>query len=128
MAIASDLVLVIRCSGWQLVAHSKSKRSPTVAKSFRQLRRGITQLAIRMAIDATRPLPIGLQRSSIRRMVVLAGSVPMLRWRVREQMRLALGDAVPLRAERRYFQRVGWFLSTSLATFHRGLAATPVVD
>lgn len=128
MAMASDLMLVVGYSGWQLAAHSKSKRSPTVAKLFRQLRRGITQLAIRFAIDATRSLPIGLQRSSVRRVIVLAGNVPMLRRRVREQMRLALGDAVPLRAERRYFQHVGWFLSTSLAIFHRGLAATPVVD
>ena len=52
----------------------------------------------------------------------------MLRWKVREHMRLALGDGVPVEAERRYFQHVGWFLSSSLATFHHGIAATPIVD
>ena len=99
-----------------------------MAKSFRQLRRAVTQLAIRKAIEATASLPVGPQRSGMRRLVALAGGIPMLRWKVREQMRLALGDGVPIRAERRYFQHVGWFLSSSLATFHHGLAATPVVD
>ena len=61
-------------------------------------------------------------------MVALAGGIPMLRRKVRENMRLALGDDLPVRVERRYFQHVAWFLSSSLATFHRGLAATPVVD
>lgn len=52
----------------------------------------------------------------------------MLRWKVREQMRFAPGAGVPTGTGRRYFQHVGWMLSSSLATFHHGLAATPVVD
>jgi len=99
-----------------------------VAESLRQLRRAITQRAVGQAIAATAALPIGPQRSGVRRAVALAGGVPMLRRKVRENMRLALGDNVPALAERRYFNHVGWFLSSSLATFHRGLAATPVVD
>jgi lauroyl/myristoyl acyltransferase len=95
---------------------------------LRQWRRTITQWAIRKAIEATASLPIGSQRSGVRRVVALAGRVPMLRREVRKNMRLALGDDVPVRAESRYFQHVGWFLSSSLATFHRELAATPVVD
>jgi KDO2-lipid IV(A) lauroyltransferase len=43
-------------------------------------------------------------------------------------MRLALGDNVPALAEQRYFQHISWFLSNALATFHHGLAATPVVN
>jgi lauroyl/myristoyl acyltransferase len=97
-----------------------------VAKSFRQLRREMTQLAIRKAIEATKAFPISRQRSSVRRLVSLAGGVPMLRRRVLEQMRLALGDRIPPSAERRFLQQVGWNLSSSLATFHHGLAATPV--
>jgi KDO2-lipid IV(A) lauroyltransferase len=99
-----------------------------LADSLRQLRRAITEGAIRRAIEATASLPIGPQRSSVRRMVALVGGIPMLRRKVRENMRLALGDDLPVRVEHRYFQHVAWFLSSSLATFHRGLAATPVVD
>ena len=99
-----------------------------MAETLRQLRRTLTQFAIRQAIEATASLPIGPQRSSIRGMVALVGRVPMLRRKVRDHMRMALGDDVPAQAERRYFQHVAWFLSSSLATFHHGLAATPVVD
>jgi Lauroyl/myristoyl acyltransferase len=99
-----------------------------VAKPLRQLRRALTQLAIRKAITATASVPIGPQRSTVHRLIALAGGIPMLRWKVREHMRLALGDAVPVGAERRYFQHVGWYLSSSLATFHHGIAATPVVE
>ena len=63
-----------------------------LADSLRQLRRAITEGAIRRAIEATASLPIGPQRSSVRRMVTLAGGIPMLRRKVRENMRLALGD------------------------------------
>ena len=99
-----------------------------MANPFRQLRRVLTQLAIRKAIAATASLPISPQRSSVRHLIALASGIPMLRWKVREHMRLALGDGVPVGAERRYFQHVGWFLSSSLATFHHGIAATPIVD
>jgi lauroyl/myristoyl acyltransferase len=96
-------------------------------KPFRELRRSITQLAIRNAIAVTREFPAGFQRSSVRGLVSLAARVPMLRRRVRRQMLLALGQVPPL-AERRFFQHVGWALSNSLATFHRGLAATNVAS
>jgi lauroyl/myristoyl acyltransferase len=105
----------------------KSNQSQPVAESFRELRRAITQLAIRKTIDATASLPIGSQRSNVIRLVALAGRVPMLRRKVRDNMRLALGEDVPVLAERQYFRHVGWFVSSALATFHRGLAATPVV-
>jgi lauroyl/myristoyl acyltransferase len=110
------------------VRYPPANQSLPLAESLRQLRRAITQWAIRKAIEATASLPIGPQRSSVRRVVALAGAVPMLRRKVRENMRLALGDDVPALAERRYFRHVGWFLSSSLATFHRGLAATPVMN
>jgi len=75
-------------------------------------------------ITATAALPIGLQRSIVRSLVTVA--IPMLRWKVRENMRLALGHDVPAHAESLYFRHLGWLLSNSLATFHCGLAATPV--
>ena len=61
-----------------------------MAESLRELRRAATQLAIRQAITATEGLPIGLQRSVVSSLVTLIGSIPMLRWKVRENMRLAL--------------------------------------
>ena len=99
-----------------------------MADSLRQWRRAATQLAIRQAITATAALPIGVQRSVVRSLVALAGGIPMLRWKVRENMRLALGDDVPAQAEKLYFRRLGWLLSSSLPTFHFGVAATPVRD
>jgi lauroyl/myristoyl acyltransferase len=103
-------------------------RSSPVGDSLRQLRRAATQLAIGQAIRATAPLPIGLQRSIVRSGVALAGRIPMLRRKVRDNMRLALGHDVPAQAESLYFRHLGWFLSSSLATFHYGIAATPVLD
>jgi len=99
-----------------------------MADTLRRLRRAATQSAIRQAIVTSAALPIGVQRSAVRSMVALAGGIPMLRWRVRENMRLALGDDVPARAERLYFRRLGWLLANSLPTFHFGLAGTPVCD
>jgi lauroyl/myristoyl acyltransferase len=99
-----------------------------MADSLQQLRRAATQLAIRQAIMATAGLPIGLQRSVVRSLVALAGGIPMLRWRVRENMRLALGCDVPAQAESLYFRHLGWFLSSSLSAFHYGVAATPVAE
>jgi lauroyl/myristoyl acyltransferase len=96
------------------------------ANSLQRLRRTATQLAIRQAIMATAALPIGLQRSAVRSLVALTGGIPMLRWKVRENMRLALGHDLPARAESLYFRHLGWVLSNSLSTFHYGIAATPV--
>lgn len=97
-----------------------------MADFLRRSRRAATQLAIRQAIKATAGLPIGLQRSAVRSLVALVGGIPMLRWKVRENMRLALGHDVPAQAESRYFRHLGWLLSSSLPTFHHGIAATPV--
>lgn len=99
-----------------------------MADSRGHWRRAATQMAIRQAITATAALPIGLQRSIIRSLVGLAGSIPMLRRRVRENMRLALGPDLPPEAESLYFRHLGWRLSSSLAAFHHGLAATPVLQ
>jgi len=99
-----------------------------MADSLQQLRRAATQLAIRQAISATSALPIRLQRSGVRSLVTLVGSMPMLRWKVRENMRLALGHDVPVHAESLYFRHLGWFLSSSLSTFHHGIGGTPVPD
>jgi lauroyl/myristoyl acyltransferase len=99
-----------------------------MAEYLRRLRRAATQLGIRQAIAATATLPIGLQRSIVHSLVASAGGIPMLRWRLRENMRLALGDGVPAQAERLYFRHLGWLLSSSLSTFHHGVAATPVLN
>jgi lauroyl/myristoyl acyltransferase len=99
-----------------------------VAISPNQLRRAITQAAIRQGIWATANLPIDRQRRIVRSLVALAGGVPMLRRRVRENMRLALGYDVPAQSESLYFRHLGWFLASALSTFHHGIAATPVLD
>jgi lauroyl/myristoyl acyltransferase len=99
-----------------------------MAEQLHQLRRAATQLAIRQAIAATAVLPVGLQRLAVRSLIAVAGGTPMLRRRVRENMRLALGHDPPARAESLYFSHLGWLLSSSLATFHRGVASTPVPD
>ena len=92
---------------------------------LQQLRRGATQLAVRQVVTVTAALPIGAQRSAMRSLVALASGMPTLRRRVRENMRLALGHDVPARAERLYFQHVGWFWSNALATFNHGFTNTP---
>jgi lauroyl/myristoyl acyltransferase len=61
-------------------------------------------------------------------MVALAGAIPTLRTKVRENMRRALGYDVPRETERLYFKRVGWFLGNALATFNRGFAHTSVAE
>jgi lauroyl/myristoyl acyltransferase len=99
-----------------------------MADSLQQLRRAVTQLAIRQVITATATLPIGLQRSFVRSLVALAGGIPMLRWTVRKNMRLALGHDVPAQAASLYFRHLGWSLSSSLSTFHYGVAATQVPE
>lgn len=97
-----------------------------MAASLKRLRRAATQLAIRQAIATTQVLPIGAQRSIVRSLVALAGCIPMLRRKLRENMRLALGHDVTAQTETLYFRHLGWFLSSALTTFHHGIAATPV--
>jgi lauroyl/myristoyl acyltransferase len=99
-----------------------------MADSLRGLRHRTTQLAVGQAIGATRGLPVGLQRSCVRSMIAFAGGIPMLRRRVRENMRLALGREVPDGAERRYFRHLGWYLSNALPVFNRGLMAARVAE
>jgi lauroyl/myristoyl acyltransferase len=92
----------------------------------RPFRRSATQFAIRRLIGATAPFPIGVQRSAARSLAALAGHIPSVRGAVRRNMRLALGRDVPAQTVRLYFQHLGWFWSSALATFNRGFAATPV--
>jgi len=99
-----------------------------VGDSLHQFRRDATQLAIRQVIRATAPFPVGAQRSAMRSMAALAGSLAPLRRKVRENMHLALGDEVPAETVRLYFQHLGWFWSNALATFNRGFMATPIRD
>ena len=99
-----------------------------MAEALRRLRQAATQFGIRQAITATAVLPIGLQRSIVRPLVSSVGGIPMLRRRLQENMRIALGDDVPARAQRLYFRQLGWFLSSSLSTFHYGVAATQVLN
>ena len=99
-----------------------------MAHSLRQLRRSAMQLVIRGAIKATANLPINRQRSIIATSVALASRIPMLRWRVRRNMHLALGDDVPAGAEYRYFRHLGWVFSNALSTFHYGVTATPIPE
>jgi len=99
-----------------------------MAVSLQQFRRAATQLAIRQAIKMTAALPISVQRSTVRSLIAIAGSIPMLRSRVRENMLLALGQDVPAQAENMYFRQLSWVLSNSLSTFHYGIAATPVLE
>jgi lauroyl/myristoyl acyltransferase len=99
-----------------------------VTASLQQFRRAATQLAIRQAIAATATFSIDFQRSIVGSLVSLAGGIPMLRWRVRENMRLSLGQDVPTQIERLYFRHLAWVLSNSLSAFHCGVAATPVPE
>ena len=95
---------------------------------FQQLRRSATQLAIGQSISATAAIPIRFQRSVVRLLITRAHSISALRRRVLENMRLALGEAVPAQAARLYFHHLGWALSSALSTFHHGVMATPVPE
>jgi lauroyl/myristoyl acyltransferase len=99
-----------------------------VVRPFQQLRRALTQFAIRGAIKATASLPAGLQRSIPGRAVASAGRFPMLSRKVRTNMRLALGEDLPPGTEHRYFRHLAWTLSNSLVTFHRGIAGASIAD
>jgi lauroyl/myristoyl acyltransferase len=95
---------------------------------FGRLRRAATQHAVRHTLAATAALPAGVLRSAVPALVTLAGSIPILRSKVRENMRLAFGDTPPPNAERRYFQHLGWLASRSLSTFQYGVAATSLPE
>lgn len=99
-----------------------------MAISSSQLRRDLTQFAIRSAIAATARLPIEHQRRTVRSLMAAAGEIPALRRRVRTNMSMALGPDVPPHAERLYFKRVGWFLANALAVFHHGARAGAAFD
>src|SRR4029077_4892970 len=96
--------------------------------SLSQLRRDLTQRAIRSAIAATARVSIDHQRRTIRSLTRLLGETPMLRLRVRTNMLMALGDDVPPDAEILYFRRLGWFLASALAVFPPGTKASAVFD
>jgi lauroyl/myristoyl acyltransferase len=95
---------------------------------LQQLRRAATQLAIRQAISATAVVPMGLQRSVVRFLLAHARDIPLLRRRVLDNMRLALGEGIPAQAASLYFHHLGWSLSNALSTFHHGVMATPVPE
>lgn len=97
-----------------------------MADTLRSIRRAATQRGLRLAISATARLPVRAQRKIARSLVDAAGSMPMLRRRVRDAMRLGLGHEPPAGADRRYFQNVSWFLSGALTIFHNGLMRTSV--
>ena len=96
--------------------------------SASQFGRAITQLAIRQTIRATARLSVEQQRKTVRSLVEFAGAIPLLRSRVRENMRLALGFDVPAQSESLYFRRVGWFLGNALSVFHHGLKSSSILD
>jgi Kdo2-lipid IVA lauroyltransferase/acyltransferase len=93
-----------------------------MALSLGRWRRAATQFAIRQTIGAMGMLPAGARRVAVRSLVSLAASVPMLRRRIRENVRLALGQEPSAETIRLYFQQVGWFMSNTLTTFHQGFA------
>ena len=93
-----------------------------------KFRRSATQFAVRQAITVSSLLSAERQRWAVRNLAAVAGAVPMLRARVQENMRLALGDSVSPEASRLYFHRVAWWLSNSLAVYHSGIAATSVLE
>ena len=96
--------------------------------SASQFGRAITQLAIRQTIRATARLSVEQQRNTVRSLVEFAGAIPLLRPRVRENMRLALGFDVPAQSESLYFRRLGWFLGNALSIFHQGLESSSILD
>jgi lauroyl/myristoyl acyltransferase len=96
--------------------------------SLSQLRRDLTQRALRLAIAATARVSIDHQRRTVASLTRLLGETPTLRRRVRTNMLLALGDDVPPEAEISYFNRVGWFLGNALSVFHHGPKAWAAFD
>jgi lauroyl/myristoyl acyltransferase len=92
------------------------------------LRRAITEATIRKALLASARIPTKYQRRTVRSLVTFAGGIPMLRRKLRENVRLALGTDLDAEAESRYFRQVAWWLSNAIATFHHGVCATPVFN
>lgn len=90
--------------------------------------RAITQTAIRLVLRSSARIPIKYQQSTVRSLVTFAGAMPMLRRRLRENVRLALGIDLTAEAESRYFGQVAWWLSNAIATFHHGIGATSVFN
>jgi lauroyl/myristoyl acyltransferase len=99
-----------------------------MAAFLTDVRRTISELAVRQTIAATGLLSPESQRRTGRSLVSIAAAMPMLRARALANMRLALGDDVPPEASQLYFRRIAWWLSNSLAVFHRGINASPVAE
>jgi len=95
---------------------------------LRRIQHAATRKGLELAISATARLPIRSQKSVARSLVTLAGKIPALRRKVRENMNLALGEGVPAEAERSYFWNVGWSLSNALTVFHNGLLNTALLQ
>jgi lauroyl/myristoyl acyltransferase len=93
-----------------------------------QLRRAIVQTAIRQCIWVTARMPISQQRRAAGWLISGTGAIPFLRQRVRDNVRLALGDNVSAGFESLYFRRLGWFLTSALPIFHHGFGATRIYD
>jgi len=111
-----------------VVSLAVRRKNPGMYYLLRQIRRAATELALQSAIKAARVAPVNVQRSVVGSSIALAGRIPMLRSRVRENMQLALGDDVPYRADSSYFHHVGWPQASSLITFNSGIGATSVLD
>jgi len=94
----------------------------------RALRRAITQATIRQALLASARIPAKYQQRTVRSLITLAGAMPLLRRRLRENVRLALGTDLTAEAESRYFRQVAWWVSNAISTFHHGVGATPVFN
>ena len=92
------------------------------------LLRAITQATIRQALLASARIPTKYQQRTVHSLMTFAGAIPMLRRRLRENVRLALGTDIAAEAESRYFRQMAWWLSNAIATFHHGVGATPVLN
>ncbi len=99
-----------------------------MAAFLTDVRRSISEFAIERTIAATGSLSAERQRRAGRSLAAAAGAIPLLRARAMANMRLAFGNDVPAEAAVLYFRRVSWWLSNALATFHHGVAETPIAD
>jgi lauroyl/myristoyl acyltransferase len=99
-----------------------------MAAFLTDLRRSVSEFAIRQTIAATGLFPPAIQRRTGRSLVSVAGSIPMLQARALANMRLALGSDVPSEAAQLYFRRIAWWLSNTLTVFHHGIDASPIAE
>jgi lauroyl/myristoyl acyltransferase len=99
-----------------------------MASLLTNLRRTATDFAIRRAVGVSARLQVAQQCQLARSLAAVPEAIPMLRARVRENVRLALGSDISADAARRYFRHIGWMQGAALATFHHGLAESPVVQ